>query len=44
MIVIDFMVYAKKVRVKKYNVRTLGDFCQKVQDMILNIAIDSHGD
>ena len=41
MIAIDFMVCAKKVRVKKDNVRTFGDFCQKVQDMILNLAIDS---
>ena len=41
MIAIDFMVCAKKVRVKKDNVRTFGDFCQKVQDMILNLAIGS---
>ena len=41
MIAIDFMVCAKKVRVKKDNVRTFGDFCQKVHDMILNLAIDS---
>ena len=41
MIAIDFMVCTKKVRVKKDNVRTFGGFCQKVQDMILNLAIDS---
>ena len=41
MIAINFMVYAKKVRVKKDNVRTFVDFCQKVQDLILNLAIDS---
>ena len=41
MIAIDFMVCAKKVRVKKDNVRTFGYFCQKVQDLILNLAIDS---
>ena len=41
MIAIDFMVCAKKVRAKKDNVRTFGDFCQKVQDMILNLAIGS---
>ena len=41
MIVIDFMACSKKVKIKKGKVKTLGDFCQKVQDMILNLAKDS---
>ena len=35
MIVVDFMVCAKKVRIKKDNVKTFGEFRQKVQNMIL---------
>ena len=34
------MVYAKKVRIKKVNVKTFGQFCQKVQNMILNLDKD----
>ena len=32
----------KKVRIKKDNVTTFGEFCQKVQNMILNLGKDSH--
>ena len=40
MIVVDFMVCAKKVRIKKDKVKTFGEFCQKVQNMIMNIGKD----
>ena len=42
MIVLDFMVCAKKVRIKKGNVETFGEFCQKVQNMILYLGKDYH--
>ena len=40
MTVVALMVYAKKVRIKKVNVKTFGEFCQKVQNMILNLDKD----
>ena len=42
MIVVDFMVCAKNVTIKKDNVKTFGEFCQKVQNMILNLGKDYH--
>ena len=42
MIVVDFMVCAKNVTIKKGNVKTFGEFCQKVQNMILNLGKDYH--
>ena len=42
MIVVDFMVCAKKVRIKKDNVKTFGEFRQKVQNRILNLGKDYH--
>ena len=40
MIVVDFMACAKKVGLKKDKVKTFGEFCQKVQDMIMNLSKD----
>ena len=40
MIVVDFMVCAKKVGIKKDKVKTFGEFCQKVQNMIMNLSKD----
>ena len=39
-IVVDFMLCAKKVGIKKDKVKTYGEFCQKVQDMIMNLSKD----
>ena len=40
MIVVDVMVCAKKVGIKKDKVKTFGEFCQKVQNMIMNLSKD----
>lgn len=41
--IVNFMVCTKKkkMKLKKNDVKNFRDFCQKVQDMILNLAKDS---
>ena len=40
MITVDIMVCSKKVKIKKDHVKIFEKFCQKVQNMILNLGKD----
>lgn len=40
MATVDFMVCAKKVKIKQDHAKIFGEFCQKVQNMIQNLGKD----